>query len=129
MKRSHTGSIIGRREFLKRGVLAGVGVSILPLAGSAGASIEAAPQIRRYSPLGKTGLKISDISFGGSRLHPATRMSSAMPTIAASTISTAPIPTRAVNPRLSSATRSRASATRSTSPRRRSPARPIRKTR
>jgi predicted aldo/keto reductase-like oxidoreductase len=68
MKRSRDGSIIGRREFLKRGVLAGVGVSILPLAGAAGASVEAAPQVRRYSTLGRTGLKISDISFGSSRL-------------------------------------------------------------
>src|SRR5258708_7656771 len=68
MKRSRHGSIIGRREFLKRGVLAGVGVSILPLAGNASASLEAAPQIRRYSTLGRTGLKISDISFGASRL-------------------------------------------------------------
>ncbi len=68
MKRSRDGSIIGRREFLKAGVLAGVGVSILPLAGAASASIETAPQVRRYSTLGHTGLKISDISFGGSRL-------------------------------------------------------------
>jgi predicted aldo/keto reductase-like oxidoreductase len=68
MKRSRDGSIIGRREFLKTGVLAGVGVSILPLAGAASASIEAAPQVRRYSTLGHTGLKISDISFGSSRL-------------------------------------------------------------
>jgi len=68
MKRSRDGSIIGRREFLRAGVLAGVGVSILPLAGAANASLEAAPQVRRYSTLGRTGLKISDISFGGSRL-------------------------------------------------------------
>ena len=68
MKRSRDGSIIGRREFLKTGVLAGVGVSILPLAGAASASIEATPQVRRYSTLGRTGLKISDISFGASRL-------------------------------------------------------------
>ena len=68
MKRSREGSIIGRREFLKRGVLAGVGVSILPLARAAGASVEAAAQVRRYSTLGRTGLKISDISFGASRL-------------------------------------------------------------
>src|SRR5882757_4041982 len=69
MKRSRDGSIIGRREFLKRGVLAGVGVSILPLAGAANASVEAtAPRIRRYSTLGRTGLKISDVSFGASRL-------------------------------------------------------------
>jgi len=48
MKRSRDGSIIGRREFLKRGVLAGVSVSILPLAGSASAAIEAAaPRVRR----------------------------------------------------------------------------------
>jgi uncharacterized protein len=68
MKRSHDGSIIGRREFLKRGVLAGVGVSILPLAGVASASVEAPSHVRRYSTLGRTGLKISDISFGASRL-------------------------------------------------------------
>jgi predicted aldo/keto reductase-like oxidoreductase len=68
MKRSRDGLIIGRREFLKTGVLAGVGVSILPLAGAASASLEAAPQVRRYSTLGRTGLKISDISFGASRL-------------------------------------------------------------
>jgi predicted aldo/keto reductase-like oxidoreductase len=68
MKRSRDGSIIGRREFLKRGVLAGVGVSILPLARNVSAAIEAAPKVRRYSTLGRTGLKISDISFGASRL-------------------------------------------------------------
>lgn len=68
MRRSRDGSIIGRREFLKRGVLAGVGVSILPLAGAASASLEGAPRVRRYSTLGRTGLKISDISFGASRL-------------------------------------------------------------
>ncbi|RMF83374.1 MAG: aldo/keto reductase, partial [Nitrospinota bacterium] len=27
------------------------------------------PRVRRYKPLGKTGLQISDISFGGSQLH------------------------------------------------------------
>jgi uncharacterized protein len=59
---------INRREFLKRGMLAGVGVSLLPIASAASASIEATPQVRRYSTLGRTGLKISDISFGGSRL-------------------------------------------------------------
>jgi uncharacterized protein len=68
MKRSRDGSIIGRREFLKASVLAGVGVSILPLAGGAHASVEAASHVRRYSTLGRTGLKISDISFGASRL-------------------------------------------------------------
>jgi uncharacterized protein len=70
MKRSRDGSIFGRREFLKRSMLVGVGVSILPLAGAASASVEAAaPRVRRYSTLGRTGLRISDISFGSSRLH------------------------------------------------------------
>ena len=68
MKRSRTGSVIGRREFLKRGVLAGVGVSLTPLAAVANASVETGSQVRRYSTLGRTGLKISDISFGASRL-------------------------------------------------------------
>src|SRR6266852_9495879 len=78
MKRSRNGSLIGRpvslasemgrREFLKRGVLAGVGVSLMPLSGSASASVDTTPQVRRYSTLGRTGLKISDISFGASRL-------------------------------------------------------------
>src|SRR5271156_4262909 len=70
MKRSRDGSIFGRRGFLKRSMLVGVGVSILPLAGAASASVEAAdPRGRRYSTLGRTGLRISDISFGSSRLH------------------------------------------------------------
>ena len=47
--------------------MAGVGVSLMPLA-SADASIDKTPQVRRYSALGRTGLKISDISFGASRL-------------------------------------------------------------
>src|SRR5215469_3261699 len=68
MKRSHDGSIIGRREFLRRGVLAGVGVSILPLARSAHGALEAVPKVRRYAALGRTGLKVSDISFGSSGL-------------------------------------------------------------
>jgi uncharacterized protein len=68
MKRSRDGSGIGRREFLKRGMLAGVGVSLIPFAGTAGAALETPSQVRRYSTLGRTGLKISDISFGSSRL-------------------------------------------------------------
>lgn len=56
-----------RREFLKQGALAGVGVGLLPIL-SANASIPPG-QVRRLAPLGKTGLNISDISFGGSRLR------------------------------------------------------------
>ncbi len=62
--------VLGRREFLKRGALAGIGVGLLPLAEAAASTPPSGPpQVRRYSMLGRTGLKISDISFGGSRLH------------------------------------------------------------
>ena len=57
---------LGRREFLKRAALAGLGAGLLDLAPPSAQA--AAPQVRRYAPLGKTGLKISDISFGSSRL-------------------------------------------------------------
>src|SRR5579885_1778843 len=60
--------VVGRREFIKRSALAGLGFGLVPL-GRAEASIETTPpQVRRYSELGRTGLRISDISFGGSRL-------------------------------------------------------------
>src|SRR5216684_2723005 len=69
MKRARIEALIGRREFLKRGMLAGVGVSLLPIAGAAEAAIEKLPHVNRYATLGRTGLKISDISFGASRLR------------------------------------------------------------
>jgi predicted aldo/keto reductase-like oxidoreductase len=63
-------SIQSRREFLKRSAMAGVGAGLLPLLGASDAAASIPPgQVRRYSELGKTGLKISDISFGGSRLN------------------------------------------------------------
>lgn len=49
-----------RREFLGRGLAATVGVGIAPLAAFAADP----PRVRRNVPLGKTGLEISDISFG-----------------------------------------------------------------
>jgi uncharacterized protein len=62
-------SIQTRREFLKTGALAGVGAGLLPMLGASEAAASIPPgEVRRFSPLGKTGLKISDISFGGSRL-------------------------------------------------------------
>jgi predicted aldo/keto reductase-like oxidoreductase len=62
--------VLNRREFLKRGTLAGIGVGLIPLAEvSASTPPGGPPQVRRYTTLGRTGLKISDISFGGSRLH------------------------------------------------------------
>jgi uncharacterized protein len=63
-------SIQSRREFLKRSAMAGVGAGLLPLLGASDASASIPPgEVRRYSELGKTGLKISDISFGGSRIN------------------------------------------------------------
>jgi len=59
---------IGRREFIKSGALAGLGVGLATLTGSASASIPPVPQVRRYASLGRTGMKISDISFGADRL-------------------------------------------------------------
>jgi hypothetical protein len=59
-----------RREFLKRSALAGVGAGLLPLLSASDAGAKIPPgEVRRYSELGKTGLKISDISFGGSRIN------------------------------------------------------------
>jgi predicted aldo/keto reductase-like oxidoreductase len=67
--------IQSRREFLKHSALAGVGAGIgtglLPMLAATDAAASIPPgEVRRYSALGKTGLKISDISFGGSRLQP-----------------------------------------------------------
>ncbi len=61
---------IGRREFIKTGTLAGVGLGLglNALGGAAAVSVPDKPQIRRYSMLGRTGMQISDISFGADRL-------------------------------------------------------------
>jgi len=59
-----------RREFLKTGALASLGVGLLSAASKVRAAINPTPpRVQRYVPLGSTGLKISDISFGSSRLH------------------------------------------------------------
>ena len=63
-------SIQTRREFLKQSAIAGVGAGLLPMLGATEAAASIPPgEVRRLSPLGKTGLNISDISFGGARLH------------------------------------------------------------
>ena len=67
MKYFHRSRSIGRREFIKSGALAGIGIGLV-LADPASASVSHAPQVRRYSPLGRTGMHISDISFGADRL-------------------------------------------------------------
>jgi predicted aldo/keto reductase-like oxidoreductase len=59
---------IGRREFIRTGALASLGLSMGALGSAAAESLPGKPQIRRYSALGHTGMKISDISFGADRL-------------------------------------------------------------
>jgi predicted aldo/keto reductase-like oxidoreductase len=56
--------LLRRRELLQQGVALGVGSLVLGPARSARAE---APAVRRYKRLGRTGLRISDISFGSSR--------------------------------------------------------------
>jgi predicted aldo/keto reductase-like oxidoreductase len=64
MAHDPTRSGLGRREFLGFGAAA----TTLPLA-EARASSSDATRIRRYVTLGRTGLSISDITFGSSRLR------------------------------------------------------------
>ncbi len=66
MARSPAFGSLDRREFLRQGAAAGVGVGRLPLARAAAAAERA--EVRRYVTLGRTGLRISDIGFGSSRL-------------------------------------------------------------
>ena len=60
-----------RRDFLR----ASAAASALPFAGAAGAAgaagnaIAARGEVRRYATLGRTGLKVSDVSFGSSALR------------------------------------------------------------
>jgi hypothetical protein len=56
-----------RREFLRHSAAAGLGLGLAPLAGVAGAAV-APPRVRRSVRLGRTGIQISDIGFGSSRL-------------------------------------------------------------
>jgi hypothetical protein len=58
----------GRRRLLQQGVLAGLGMSALPLRVSAQPAGRARASVQRFATLGRTGMRVSDISFGGSRL-------------------------------------------------------------
>jgi len=70
MKHGRRSRKLGRREFIKQGALAGagLGVGLLPLAKTARAAVSPKPTVQRYSPLGRTGMKISDIGFGSAGL-------------------------------------------------------------
>ena len=54
-----------RRDFIRKCAFAGLGAGLLPLAAGADGSPR---RVRRYVPLGETDIRMSDISFGGSRL-------------------------------------------------------------
>ena len=56
---------IRRRELLKAGAVGAVGL----VAAGAATAEDSEPRVRRYRPLGRTGMKISDISFGSSRMR------------------------------------------------------------
>jgi uncharacterized protein len=67
MKKPDDGPRFGRRRLLQQGMLAGLGLSALPRRGSA-QSGRGGATVQRYATLGRTGMRISDISFGGSQL-------------------------------------------------------------
>jgi uncharacterized protein len=68
MNQSRRSKLLGRRDFIRQGALAGLGVGLATLGATASASIAPASRVRRYAALGRTGMKISDISFGASQL-------------------------------------------------------------
>jgi predicted aldo/keto reductase-like oxidoreductase len=68
MKQSGNNARLDRRAFLRRGALASVGMGLFPLTGRAQPLPQTSAEVRRYVPLGNTGMKMSDISFGASRL-------------------------------------------------------------
>ena len=56
-----------RREFLEAGAVGAVG--LLGGGAAVAAADDSPPRIRRYKSLGRTGMEISDISFGSSRMR------------------------------------------------------------
>src|SRR5204863_8740935 len=59
---------MNRRELLQLGALGTVGAGVLPRATSAQPARRTGAHVRRYATLGRTGIKMSDISFGASML-------------------------------------------------------------
>ena len=63
----HHTDFLARRDFIRKGAFAGLGAGLLPFARAMNADA-AQNRVRRYVTLGKTDIKMSDISFGSSRL-------------------------------------------------------------
>src|SRR6266568_749727 len=59
---------LSRRRFLRWSALASLGMGLCPWTSRAQRLPQAKAEVRRYVPLGNTGIKMSDISFGASRL-------------------------------------------------------------
>ncbi len=59
---------MNRRELLQRGAVAAFGLGIRPLRASAQPARRAGARVQRYATLGRTGMRVSDIAFGSSRL-------------------------------------------------------------
>ncbi len=64
---SHHTDFLARRDFIRKGAFAGLGAGLLPFARAMSADA-AQKRVRRYVTLGKTDIRMSDISFGSSRL-------------------------------------------------------------
>ena len=59
-----------RREFLKWSAVSGITGSLLPKVAHASKDLTETSKVKSYNRLGRTGLEISDISFGSSALDP-----------------------------------------------------------
>jgi predicted aldo/keto reductase-like oxidoreductase len=68
MKQSGKTTRFSRRAILHWGGLVSLGMGLFPLRSRAQRPPQARTEVYRYVPLGHTGIKMSDISFGASRL-------------------------------------------------------------
>jgi predicted aldo/keto reductase-like oxidoreductase len=59
---------MNRRKLLQLGTVGAVGSGLLPRRAAAQAARPGGARVQRYATLGRTGLKISDVSFGASQL-------------------------------------------------------------
>ena len=68
---------VSRRGFLRWSALASLGMGLFPRTSRAQRLPQAKAEVRRYVPLGNTGIKMSDISFGASPRGPISLVQSA----------------------------------------------------